>query len=232
MAFRSNKKKNKARHDSAVKDTAKKSSTTTSSTQKKNTVATTDDSSVELKPNYPAWMGRFYERHGYLAGMGVWLAGMVVCWPLIIMIIAGAVHVLAVVMVPVIPDMVLDGLVATPMDLLTSSDKFLFNWVMPTLFMVIVGSLLVTWLIKLALRWCADYSVRSARGLFSGHGETWSDNRFRRRLTKEKRRKQRKDDKEAKAADKKRRKEQLEEAKKSQEASDGNEPDVDTSRDE
>ena len=219
MAFRPNKKKNKARHDS-VADTVKKSSTNKTSTVQENTVASTDDSSVSPKVEYPAWMERFYERYGYLAGMGLWLAGMVVCWPLIIMTIAGAVHVMAVVMVPVIPDMVLDGLVATPTDLLTSSDKFLFNWVMPTLFMVIVGGLLVVWLIKLALRWCANYSLRSARGLFSDHGESWSDNRFRRQLTREKRRKLRSQEKEAKAADKKRRKEQLEEAKKSQDNSD------------
>lgn len=230
MAFRPNKKKNKARHDS-VADTVKKSSADETSTVQKNTVASTDDSPVEPKAEYPAWMGRFYERHGYVAGIGLWLVGMVVCWPLIIMTIAGAVHVMAVVMVPVIPDMVLDGLVATPTDLLTSSDKFLFNWVMPTLFMVIVGGLLVVWLIKLVLRWCANYSVRSARGLFSGHGESWFDNRFRRQLTREKRRKLRKEEKEAKAADKKRRKEQLEEAKKSQEVNDDNESDADATQD-
>lgn len=129
----------------------------------------------------PAWTVRAHNRFGHVGGFVIFACLTLIGWPVSITLVATVVRVLGINIVTRLPAMVLGDL-GVPVELAASTtDRFLFTWVMPVLFFVLVLaglSSVVLW--KLA-KWAWAWTVRLALGLFAGYGTgVMADRRQRR----------------------------------------------------
>lgn len=125
---------------------------------------------------YPQWANWVYVKWGYLPGVLVFMLFLLLAWPVGLAVAAGILSWIATNFVGSLPESVVNEMgITAPI-------------VMPVVFLVIVTALLSAALVKVATAAGWRYTLRVARGLFAGHGETWKENRRRRKATLSQRR--------------------------------------------
>ncbi|OUS97226.1 hypothetical protein [Rhodococcus sp. NCIMB 12038] len=118
----------------------------------------------------PAWTVRAHARLGHIGGFIVFVCLMLVGWPVLITLVTTLVRVLGVNVVTRIPSAVL-GEVGVPVELAVSTtDRFLFTWVIPVLFFVLVLAGLTCLALRRLAIWAWVWTNRLALGLFAGYG--------------------------------------------------------------
>lgn len=129
----------------------------------------------------PAWTVRAHARLGHIGGFIVFLCLMLVGWPVLITLVTTLVRVVGVNVVTRIPSSVL-GEVGVPVELAASTtDRFLFQWVIPVLFFVLVLAGLTCLALRRLAIWAWGWTKRLALGLFAGYGtNVWADRHERR----------------------------------------------------
>lgn len=134
-----------------------------------------------VEAGVPVWTVRAHARLGHIGGFIVFLCLMLVGWPVLITLVTTLVRVLGVNVVTRIPSAVL-GEVGVPVELAASTtDRFLFTWVIPVVFFVLVLAGLTCLALRRLAIWAWMWSKRLALGLFAGYGtNVWADRHERR----------------------------------------------------
>lgn len=129
----------------------------------------------------PEWTVRVHSRLGHVGGFAVFAALVVVGWPAAIMLVTTLVRIFGVNMVTRLPSTVLGDL-NVPVELAASTtDRFLFSWVMPVLFFVLILAGLTLYVVIKLFRWGLIWTKLLALGLFAGYGVgVIADRRIRR----------------------------------------------------
>lgn len=155
-------------------------------------------------PNHPAWTRWVWSKFGYLGGYLVFLLFILLVWPLGIALAGGVIILVASLVITSVPGMVLSALGVPMAVVVSSTDRFLFSWVIPVLFVTIVlggGAVLV---LKAIAGWAARWTGRIRGGLYAGYGVELPDNlsarRARRKENKAKKKAERKSAEEVKEA--------------------------------
>jgi len=117
----------------------------------------------------PLWTVSLHKRIGHVGGFVVFVVLAALGWGLAGLVGWSLLEVFGIRLVSSVPSVVIDD-VGLPTQLVTSStDRFLFSWVMPVLFFVIVLALAAFALLRAAGRWGLRTMRRLALGLFSGY---------------------------------------------------------------
>lgn len=132
----------------------------------------------------PAWTVRAHTRLGHIGGFILFLCLMVVGWPVLIVLVTTLLRILGVNVITRIPASVL-GELGVPVELAASTtDRFLFTWVIPVLFFVLVLAGLTCLALRRLAIWAWAWSTRLALGLFAGYGTNVLTDRRERRAQK------------------------------------------------
>ncbi|PZU04643.1 MAG: hypothetical protein DI630_00575 [Gordonia sp. (in: high G+C Gram-positive bacteria)] len=132
----------------------------------------------------PAWTVRLHNRLGHVGGFIVFLVLMVIGWPVLIVLVTTLLRTVGVNVVTRIPASVL-GELDVPVELAASTtDRFLFTWVIPVLFFVLVLAGLTCLALRRLTIWAWDWTRRLALGLFAGYGTNIIADRRDRRARK------------------------------------------------
>lgn len=135
----------------------------------------------------PAWTLKFYEKFGIVWSTVLFGLIMFIMWPVVLALVVGLLVALGTQIITAIPGMVASTLGMQLSVLLSSTERFVFSWVMPVVFLVITLGILAGWgAVKLCQR-LLDLSSGLARGLMNGHGETPKENYQRRKEEKRER---------------------------------------------
>ena len=205
MAYRSTKdKKKKKKLDQTItaassggEAVAQEAGTTDAGKSRRDPVAP----QVVGDQDYPQWANWVYVKWGYLPGVLVFMLFLLLVWPVGLAVAAGLLSWIATDFVGSLPDSVVNEMgITAPV-------------VMPVVFLVIVTALLSAAVVKAVAVAGWRYTLRVARGLFAGHGETWKENRRRRKAALAQRRAAVKKDRAEKKEKKAKAKAQMNEAK-------------------
>lgn len=132
----------------------------------------------------PAWTVRAHARLGHIGGFILFLSLMLVGWPVLIVLVTTLLRVIGVNVITRIPASVL-GELGVPVELAASTtDRFLFTWVIPVLFFVLVLAGLTCLALRRLAIWAWDWTTRLALGLFAGYGTNVLADRRERRAQK------------------------------------------------
>lgn len=118
----------------------------------------------------PAWTVRAHARLGHIGGFILFLSLALVGWLVLIALVTTLVRILGVNVITRIPSAVLGDL-GVPVELAASTtDRFLFTWVIPVLFFVLVLAGLTCLALRRLAIWAWIWTQRLALGLFAGYG--------------------------------------------------------------
>ncbi|MEW1883114.1 hypothetical protein AB0O58_25860 [Rhodococcus sp. NPDC080181] len=132
----------------------------------------------------PEWTVRAHNRLGHVGGFILFVCLMVIGWPLLVVLVSTLVRIVGVNVVTRIPASVL-GELGVPVELAAStSDRFLFTWVIPVVFFVLVLAGLTCLALRRVVLWSWEWTRRLALGLFAGYGTTVLADRRDRRAQK------------------------------------------------
>lgn len=134
-----------------------------------------------VKIGVPAWTVRAHNRLGHVGGFILFACLMVVAWPVAVVLVTTLLRTLGVNMITRLPASVLDEL-GVPVELAASTtDRFLFTWVIPVVFFVLVLAGLTCMALRRLALWGWDWTRRLALGLFAGYGTSILADRRERR---------------------------------------------------
>lgn len=118
----------------------------------------------------PRWTVRAHNRLGHVGGFILFVCLMVVGWPVLVVLVTTLLRTLGVNVITRIPASVL-GELGVPVELAASTtDRFLFTWVIPVVFFVLVLAGLTILALRRLTLWAWEWSKRLALGLFAGYG--------------------------------------------------------------
>lgn len=140
-----------------------------------------DDGRVVDLIDVPEWTVKTYNKVGAITSTALFLLIMVVMWPAVASLSLAGVAFVGSVIVTIIPNMVLGGLDTSATVLLSTTDRFVFSWLVPVLFVVLVFAACVSFGLITLFKYLGELSNRLYRGLVSGHGESTADNAARRK---------------------------------------------------
>ena len=129
-----------------------------------------DSRSLVLTEDVPLWAVRVHARIGHLGGFGLFLALMLAAWSIAGMVAWGLLEVVAGELVTKTPAAVLSSLGVSVEVAVSTTDRFVFTWLVPVLFMVAVLAGVCVKLISAGARWGLGMTLRLAKGLFAGYG--------------------------------------------------------------
>lgn len=118
----------------------------------------------------PIWCVRVHHRIGHLGGAVVWALLVAAILPAVVAVIWAVLLSLGVTLVAELAPVVLSEMGASAELVSSRTDSFLFSWVMPVLFFVLVLAGVTLWLLKAVAQWLIDWGRRLALGLFAGYG--------------------------------------------------------------
>lgn len=140
---------------------------------------------IELvRAGVPAWTVRTHNRLGHVGGFVLFVCLMVIGWPVLAVLVTTLLRIVGVNMITRLPGSVLSEL-GVPVELAASTtDRFLFTWVIPVLFFVLVLAGLTCLALRRVVLWAWDWTRRLALGLFYGYGTSVLADRRDRRAQK------------------------------------------------
>lgn len=128
----------------------------------------------------PLWCVRLHQRVGHVPGAIVFAVITALAWSLGISLVATLLRIIGVQAVTVFPTWVLEQMNVPVETAVSSTDRFLFTWVMPTLFFVLVAAGLALMAVMGLVRWGRRWTWRLALGLFAGYGTGIGQDRIER----------------------------------------------------
>lgn len=129
----------------------------------------------------PAWTVRAHAVLGHVGGFVLFAGLASVGWLVLIAVVTTLIQILGVNVVTRIPAAVL-GELDVPVELAASTtDRFLFTWVIPVLFFVLVLAGLTCLLLRRVAVWALAWTKRLALGLFAGYGTNVLEDRRERK---------------------------------------------------
>lgn len=135
-------------------------------------------SALVTERGVPLWCVRLHHRVGHLGGSVIFAVTAALAWSLGISFVATLTRIIGVEVVTMFPTWVLEQVNAPVETVVSSTDRFLFTWVMPTLFFVLVAAGLALMAVMGLVRWGRRWSVRLALGLFAGYGTSIRQDRI------------------------------------------------------
>ncbi|MET3959837.1 hypothetical protein ABIE52_006772 [Rhodococcus sp. OAS809] len=118
----------------------------------------------------PAWTVRAHAVLGHIGGFVLFASLAAVGWTVLIALVTTLIRILGVNVVTRIPAAVL-GELDVPVELAASTtDRFLFTWVIPVVFFVLVLAGLTCMALRRLAIWALTWTKRLALGLFAGYG--------------------------------------------------------------
>ena len=135
-----------------------------------------------LDQGVPRWCVAVHSRVGHVGGLVVFSVVYGLAWVAGAALTVQLLRLVGVELITRVPTATLSWL-GTPSQVVTSStDRFLFSWVMPVAFFVIVIALCSAWTLRATVRWALRQTRLAARGLFAGYGtgviEDWRERRL------------------------------------------------------
>ena len=128
----------------------------------------------------PAWTAATHRSVGHVGGAVVFAALMMVAWPAFIAALSAVVVMLMVTVGPMVGQAMLDGSGVPHQIMTASSEQFLFGWVLPSIFGLLVAALLTAAVVWSLLTWFWGYSNLLRLGLYAGYGLSVSEDRAER----------------------------------------------------
>lgn len=128
----------------------------------------------------PAWTIKLHRLIGHIGGGFVFFGFVMVVWPALIAGIAALITMIMALLGPQVSSSMLEGSGVPYEVMVASSEQFLFGWVIPTLFGIIVGAIMVSMVFWALLKWCWGYTNRIRLGLYAGYGTSIAHNRAER----------------------------------------------------
>lgn len=166
-------------HDDVVDDKTDANDETTAA---KSDTAKVDVENVETDlEGTPGWTHDVYEANGYLAGVIVFLISVGFMWPLAIVLAASLIVIIGTFFITMLPGVVSSTLGVGPDILLSSADRFVFSWILPVFFISTALAIMAGFAGVSLMKKLARTTSALRRGLYAGHGETWLENRKRRK---------------------------------------------------
>lgn len=139
----------------------------------------------------PVWTIRWHNRVGHVGGFLTFLLIVAVALPVVAMVGWSVLVSLGVRLVTELPPAVLGELGQSQALVSSSTDRFVFSWVMPVLFFVLVLAGAMLWLLRWLAIWSARWARRLSLGLFAGYRTgpltDWRELRLRRALVRSER---------------------------------------------
>lgn len=142
---------------------------------------TTQDGRATNLAGTSAWSREVYDANGYAVGVIVFALSAAAMWALAIAVAGGLVVIGGTYFVTMLPGIVVSSLSVDPAVLLASSDRFIFSWLLPVAFIAIVFAIAAGRGLSACFGKLAKKTATLRRGLYAGHGETWWQNRTRRK---------------------------------------------------
>lgn len=131
----------------------------------------------------PAWTISAHDRLGHVGGAALFVALMLLAWPLGLSLLFGFFGMVAVYFVTAIPGLILENLQVNPAVVMNEPDRFVFSWLYPALFGILVAAGLSVMMIKALFVAAVRWSKLLALGLFRGYGRTVRQDRLERKVT-------------------------------------------------
>lgn len=118
----------------------------------------------------PQWTVRVHHKIGHLGGFVVWALLAAAVLPAVFSVIWAVLVTIGVTVVAELPATVLGEIGASAELVSSRTDSFLFSWVMPVMFFVLIFAGVTLWVLKALAQWLIDWGRRLALGLFAGYG--------------------------------------------------------------
>lgn len=130
----------------------------------------TTETGLLVDRGVPAWTIKAHARVGHLGGAALFALIAIVAVPVLVITAWQMLVVFGVRIVNDVPALVLRELDVNATIVSTRTDSFVFSWVMPVLFFVLIFAGLTLWIMRIVARAVGGYGRRLALGLFAGYG--------------------------------------------------------------
>ncbi|AUI01278.1 hypothetical protein H2C43_07945 [Corynebacterium glutamicum] len=133
---------------------------------------------------WPSWVDKVWKLTGSLGGWFAFLVFAIAVWPVAILAAGTVVTIIGTWGVSVLPSLVISSIGASAGVIISTTDGFLFSWVIPVLFLMIVLALVVMKVLNLIFGALWRFTMTLRQGLYAGREKISRDDAKRARAEK------------------------------------------------
>lgn len=133
---------------------------------------------------WPEWVDKIWNLTGSLGGWFAFLVFVIAVWPVAILAAGTVVTIIGTWGVSVLPSLVISSIGASAGVIVSTTDGFLFSWVIPVLFLMIVLALVVMKVLNLIFGALWRFTMTLRQGLYAGREKISRDDAKRARAEK------------------------------------------------
>ncbi|BAU96148.1 hypothetical protein N24_1886 [Corynebacterium suranareeae] len=133
---------------------------------------------------WPTWVDKVWNLTGSLGGWFAFLVFVIAVWPVAILAAGTVVTIIGTWGVSVLPSLVISSIGASAGVIVSTTDGFLFSWVIPVLFLMIVLALVVMKVLNLIFGALWRFTMTLRQGLYAGREKVSREEAKRARASK------------------------------------------------